>query len=50
MGGLHNDLCESIGKNVDLITTHALYQDSDNDRAPWFTENVMKECASIFEQ
>ena len=50
MGGLHNDLCESIGKDVDLITTHALFQDGGNERAPWFTETVIKERVPIYEQ
>ena len=50
MGGLYNDLCESIGNDVDLVTTHALLQDSDNERTPWFTENVMKERIPIYEQ
>lgn len=50
MGALYNDLCESIGKEVDLLTTHALFQDSDNERTPWFTETVMKERVPIYEQ
>lgn len=50
MGGLYNDLCDSIGKEVDLVTTHALTQDGNRDRTPWFTENVMKERVSIYEQ
>jgi predicted nucleotidyltransferase len=50
MGGLYNDLCDSIGKEVDLVTTYALTQDGEHDRTPWFTENVMRERVSIYEQ
>lgn len=50
MGGLYNDLCASVGKEVDLVTTYALTQDGENDRTPWFTENVMRERVSIYEQ
>jgi len=50
MGGLYNDLCESIEKEVDLVTTYALTQDSTQDRTPWFTENVMRDRVLIFEQ
>ena len=47
MGGLYNDLCEVFGDNTDLITIGALTQD---DRTPWFTENVMKEKVLIYGQ
>lgn len=50
LGGLYSDLCDSVGKEIDLVTTHALTQDGDRDRTPWFTENVMKERVSIYEQ
>lgn len=49
MGALYNDLCESIGKEVDLVTTYALTQDS-TDRTPWFTENVMRERVAVYGQ
>lgn len=48
IGGLYNDLCETFGSNIDLITTHALTQ--DKDRTPWFAENVMKDRVLIYEQ
>lgn len=40
MGGLYNDLCGSIEKTVDLITTCALEQESTKTRTPWFVDNV----------
>ena len=43
IGGLYNDLCETFGDEIDLITTNALIQGEGQDRTPWFTENVMKE-------
>ncbi len=48
IGGLYNDLCETFGRNVDLITTNALTQ--DKDRTPRFAENVMKDRVLIYEQ
>ena len=48
IGGLYNDLCESVGKKVDVVTTHALIQDGANDRTPWFTESVMNERVLIY--
>ena len=50
MGALYNDLCESIGKEVDLVTTYALTQDGTRDRTPWFSENVMRECVAVYKQ
>ncbi|MDR1000873.1 MAG: nucleotidyltransferase domain-containing protein [Clostridiales bacterium] len=49
MGELYNDLRDSIGKEIDLVTTQALEQDSTRERTPWFMENVMKERVSIYE-
>ena len=50
MGGLHNELCESIGKEVDLVTIQALAQDSTKERTPWFIDNIMKERVAIYEK
>ena len=48
MGGLYNDLCERLEKDADLVTLDALTQDGANDKTPWFTENVMKECVAVY--
>ncbi|MCL2754245.1 MAG: nucleotidyltransferase domain-containing protein [Oscillospiraceae bacterium] len=48
MGGLHNDLCEVVGKSVDLITTTALEEEDTKRRTPWFIENVNKERIQIY--
>ena len=50
IGGLYNDLCETFGEEIDLITTNALTQDQGQDRTPWFTENVMKERILVYDK
>jgi predicted nucleotidyltransferase len=50
LGGLYNEICESIGKEIDMLTTHALLQDNDDDQPPRFRENVMKERVPLYEQ
>ena len=48
IGGLYNDLCESVGKEVDLITTGALEQESTKQRIPWFNDSVRKDMVKIY--
>lgn len=43
MGGLYEDLCASIRKEVDLVTTQTLEQDSTRRRTPLFVETVQSE-------
>ncbi len=43
MGGLYEDLCASIRKDVDLITTQTLEQASTRQRTPLFVETVQAE-------
>ena len=50
MGGLHNDLCECLGKNIDLITVDMLDQPDVTERTPWFVENLNKERIMIYER
>ncbi len=49
MGGLYNDLCEAVGKPVDLVTTGALEQPSTRERTPWFVDNINNERVKIYE-
>ena len=49
MGALYNDLCDSIGKNIDLVTSHTLEQQSTKQRTPYFIENVNAEKIKIYE-
>ena len=43
MGGLYEDLCASIRKDVDLVTTQTLEQASTRQRTPLFVENLQAE-------
>jgi predicted nucleotidyltransferase len=48
VGGLYNDLCEAVGKPIDLVTTGALEQVSTIERTPWFVENLNSERVKIY--
>lgn len=48
MGGLYNDLCESIGKEIDLVDTQTLEQRSTKTRMPFFVENLMAERKRVY--
>ena len=49
MGGLYSDLQESIGKEIDLITSQTLEQASTRKRMPLFIENLYSERVKIYE-
>ncbi len=49
MGGLYNDLYNSIGKDIDLVTTQTLEQKSTLNRTPQFVENLIAERIKIYE-
>lgn len=49
MGGLYNDLRESIGKEIDLVTTQTLEQESTRFRAPVFIDTLRSEMVKIYE-
>jgi len=48
MGNLYNDLCESMGKEIDLVTTQTLAQQSTQSRNPIFIENLRRERIQIY--
>jgi len=48
MGGLYNDLCKAIGKNIDMMTTTALEQKCTKERTPWLVENLNNEKVQIY--
>ncbi len=50
MGGLYNDLKESVGKEIDIVTTQMLGQSSTHRRTPWFVENLNAEKVKLYEQ
>jgi predicted nucleotidyltransferase len=49
LGALYNDLNESLGKRLDLITEDALMQDDAKRRTPWFLETMQRERVVIYE-
>ena len=48
MGNLYHDLRESIGREIDLVTTHTLEQKSTRNRTPAFVEALQKERIQIY--
>ena len=48
MGNLYHDLRESIGCEIDLVTTHTLQQRSTQSRVPAFVEAVQTERVQIY--
>ena len=48
MGNLYNDLCESIGKEIDLVTTHTINQNSTRNRIPMFVETLQDERIKVY--
>jgi len=49
MGGLYNDLRESVGKEIDLVTIQTLEQQSTQQRTPWFVDNLRREMVKLYE-
>ena len=43
MGSLYMDLRESVGKEIDLVTTQTLEQESTRRRKPAFVKNLYSE-------
>ena len=43
MGALYEDLHGAVGKEIDLITTQALEQESTRQRRPQFVRNIQSE-------
>ena len=48
MGNLYHDLRESIGLEIDLVTTHMLQQKSTQTRIPAFIDALQKERVQIY--
>ena len=48
MGNLYHDLRESIGLEIDLVTTHMLKQKSTQTRIPAFVDALQKERVQIY--
>lgn len=48
MGGLYQELSESIGKKIDLVTLQSLEQESTRRRTPGFVKAVEAERVKIY--
>ena len=49
MGGLYEELRDSIGKDIDIITLQVLRQKSTKQRTPWFVDNLEKDMVMLCE-
>lgn len=47
MGALYEDLSASIGKEIDIVTTQTLEQQSTRRRVPYFVTNIEAERVRI---
>ena len=43
MGGLYEELCHAMSKEVDLVTTQTLEQQSTRERNPQFIKSIQEE-------
>lgn len=50
MSALYSDLRESLGRDIDLITTQTLEQSSTRARMPLLVDNLNKERVQIYGQ
>ena len=50
IGALYEDLQESLGKNLDLVTEESLREKAERERSPWFIRNVFRERIPIYER
>lgn len=50
LGAFYNDLNESLGKTLDLVTEDALTQDEVRRRTPWFLDNLRRERVKIYDR
>jgi predicted nucleotidyltransferase len=48
IGALYEDLSESLGKPLDLVTIETLEQECTKERTPWFVDNLLKEMRLIY--
>ena len=49
MGGLYEELCDSVGKEIDLVTLQTLQQRSTMERTPWFVNNLKHDMVALYE-
>jgi len=49
LGGLYEELRESIGKEIDLVTIQTLEQNSTKSRTPMFVNNIESERVTVYD-
>lgn len=49
LGAFYNELNESLGKSIDVVTTDSIDQPDAKRRTPWFLEDIQKERVIIYE-
>lgn len=49
LGAFYNELNETLGKSIDVVTTDSINQPDTKRRNPWFASNVQKERVTIYE-
>ncbi|MCG8485636.1 MAG: nucleotidyltransferase domain-containing protein [Clostridia bacterium] len=50
LGALYNDLSETLGKPVDLVTTDSIVQLEAQRRTPWLAKTLEQERIVIYEK
>jgi len=50
IGALYEELRETIGKGIDLVTEESLTQHDTETRNPWFYESILRERVQIYDQ
>ena len=50
LGGLYNELCESLSKEIDLITIQSLEQQEKDGAGFLFVEQVVNEGVMVYER
>ena len=50
LGAFYNELNETLGKSIDVVTTDSINQPDAKKRNPWFASNVRKERVTIYER
>lgn len=50
IGGLYNDLCDSLNKEIDLVTLSSVLSNYMKRDDPWFAHNLMNESVMLYER
>lgn len=50
LGGLYNELCESLNKEIDLVTIQSLEQQEKDGAGYMFVERVVNEGVMVYER